>query len=337
MSLDIFLVESPLQCLNAAEAAFKLSNKKTKFLFVRLNEVESNNEQIRLVVSQFNWDYVYYDRIENGVAALKLLKFFLFSCKIYQSTKGMNVSTIYFGDFRSYWMDCVRRSFNHVEQFLLDDGDITLSIVENYLRKKQSSFFTGPIKYLSALITFRLNFNLNMPKLFSSFDIPDYCGVVENKFEFLKSKVSTLNESESGLIYFFGSRYSEEGILSLESEIEMLKTCVYFLRNSYNHVVYVPHRGDSAEKLLLVSTFVEIKRFGMPAEIFLATTNLAVDSIAGCCTSALNNLNSIFKYKEIVSFKLQLDDIDQKYRDDFRLTYNSYEKLGFRIIDLQNI
>lgn len=337
MKTDIFLAESPLQCLNAAEAAFKLSDASEKILFVRLNENKSNNEHIKLACAVYSWDTVVFETIENKSAIRKLYSFNKLTDKIVEKLRDKLLGTVFFGDFRSYWMECIRTFYRDKPQVMLDDGDISLSIVENFLKHDRYFYSIGVLDFLRKVKYRCFDNSKNKFTLFSSFKFSDYDSVIENKYSFLRSKRSSnllaCSEDSDRAILFFGSRYSEEGIISLEKEIEILKHIECHLGAEYDKIYYVPHRGDSEQKLNEISQIMEVKRFGMPAELYLALTDESFNSIAGCCTSALNNLHKIFNYETVISFKLPLDDIDQRYRDDFILTYESYRKLGFEIIE----
>lgn len=339
---SLFLAESPLQVLNCIEAAHYNGSKET-LLVLRLNGDEQNDNQLLEASKVYPWKRVLSVRVENTNLITKTFQTLKLLNSVFSQIK-CSVKSVYIGEFRSYWMALIRARYFESEHWLVDDGDITLSVDENYFSRNIFWPFSesSPVSKLVKIINSKAYNSLcvNPINAFTSFSLNGCCNqvIVMNKFDFLKSlRKPRLAEQKivNSSVYFFGSKYSEEGIIDFSEEAELFSRVENYFFSDYVDIYYIPHRGDSQKKLDYISskTRMKVKRLGMPAELYFATHDDIPDTISAACSSVLNNLFKMFQFQSVVSFKLNLDDMDQKFSGDFKLTYMEYTRLGIEVVD----
>ena len=326
MKIDnIFIVESPLQALVALELAGKFSEKKNA-IYYRLGGKgrEKNNEQIFNVVEMGEWFYKFEVRFDQSG-----------SYSYHQSARDFileererlkEVDNIFFGEFRSHWMHVFRMSVPSNRYILLDDGAATLIVKKNFIDKKKffpdDYFYKSSSRIKSVIKKYCYRFfyrnlyeknNENVPVLLASPFLRDES---DYKVDFSCLKKKYLKEAEGGSpnlrkAFFFGSKYSESGIVSLDYEVRFIEMVVAYYKNKGVGTVYCSHRDESDHKLKCIERVgcEEVVKPDVPAELFLLARHGDVSEISAAYSSVLSNLSLIFSEKEVTSFKLSGEEL----------------------------
>ena len=344
---NIYLIESPLQLINAIEAASRRNNQRNH-LYIALSGKKKTDSQIIAITNTFPWsDVTYVNRVyfnKNYHWITRAAKHYFISLSAKIKFKGVN-TCIFIGEFRSYWMHLVTCTLNPDQRYLLDDGSISISIQKNYLSKNKSHPFEFAlnIRNIAKLLIYHPILILNRNKtwnLFTSFDTPpNQKQIIEiNNYEHLKSNHNPSNFSEK-FIYYFGSKYSESKIITFESEINFLKKIYQFHKTKNLPIKYIPHREDSRNKIDAIKNLgYLIEEIEVPAEIFILENSSRIEIISGAYTTVLNNAKKIFPEIEILSFILPIDKtLDKKIKSGIENSYENLRKLGINTINVDTL
>ena len=133
---QLFIIESPLQLLNAYEA-LKTFPADEQIIIVRYSGVLINDEQIKQTLIKLELfklakiKYVLINVVKRtNVDFIKMLclkLFYFFSTRFYK--------TIFIGNYESKFIRFII-PFNKNKIILLDDGNLTLKIQETFTKKK---------------------------------------------------------------------------------------------------------------------------------------------------------------------------------------------------------
>jgi hypothetical protein len=354
-SISLFLVDSPLQLLNAIEAANHFKSDKN-ILLLRLSGDEESDTQIKKLIKIFNWTEVHlidFSNIKNRFKRILIYRSIFLKFK--KKFKHKEFPFLFFGDFRSEWMHHISQIISSKTIYLLDDGSITLDIQNKYFSKKifflESSFkrmrnFTlknffrlivrKSIEYVLYFGVFKSKPKNQVINLFTSFNIKSVVNqnIVKNNYFFLKSRMQK-KKLDRKAVYYFGSKHSEKGNLSLDREIKHLKKVLSFFNKLDLKMTYVPHRVDSSVKIKRINKElgIKIKKLGIPAELFFTQSRTIPSKIAGAHTTAINNLNLTFDFDKIFVFCIPLDEIPKSNLQEILKVYCDFSENGIDVID----
>ena len=340
---DLAIVESPLQVLSAIEAVHYYGLHNT-WLFVRYGRTERrirNNKHIDMALEKHNFKKViklqsYRYATFNYLQISALYLFFLLFRR--------RIRNLVIGEWGSDWMQCCVDISRKEEVVLCDDGIIMVDILRNKLEKGvrwQSAQRSTPLKSIvKKSITKVLGsrgWHDARFRLFTAFfeeSDSDKCSIDPNSYSYLQSQLQ--KRQQSG-VYYFGTKYSEEGYFPLDVEIKFLRAVFSYLSKHEPHeqILYVPHRDDSDEKIEKVEEIgFKVLYLESPAELHFLSADTFPKSISGAFTTAVANLSSIYKPTTVRLFRLPQDQIVLKKREHVKTIYEFYEKRGFTIIEL---
>lgn len=341
---NLFIAESPLQAMVAVELSLQLEDDVNGIIY-RLSGKgrERNDQQIVKVIKEGNWSFQESIQFAETSALARQLKIREYVVKLKKRFRNQ-VRTLFFGEFRSQWMHLARFAIAPDKFVLMDDGAATLIAKHRYIdhgnyypRKLWAStnvlkhavkeiIFCGlseerqirkPVSFASAFLGSESEFNIDFSKVREKFD----CQL-------------TRSDRGGSKAYFFGSKYSEAGIISQDYEIEFISNVVAYYKAKGLALMYCAHRDESDEKLGIVRDIAgtEVVRPDLPAELFLLECATNVSEIGAAYSSVINNLSLIFKDKPITSFRLNLKAINPKHRSAIEHVYRHFEKKGIPVL-----
>lgn len=339
---NLFIVQSPLQALIAVELSLQFSAERNVVLY-RLSGRERNDDQIERVVAMGRWYSV--QKISFGRKMLS--RQFIIRKHIQKIKKEFRgkVGRLFMGDFRAQWMHLVRSVTLPQETIVLDDGAATLTVKKNYTDKEiyypqaiwrtdnlvkfylKKIIFSGLVE--SSVFTTNVSFASAFLKQESAYKV-DFSSL---RNEILQHESLDASSSFGKTVYFFGSKYSELGVISLDYEIDFISQVKHYYSRGENNLVYCAHRDESTEKLTVIRDTLEIEVCmpDVPAELFMIKNHFHVNEIAAAYSSVINNLKLVLPDKKIRSFMLDGDEIHPKYRDSINDVYKYYESLGIDV------
>ena len=342
--IDLYVVESPLQALSAAEAKVENGKDVDSVILVRKAGEKRliSDDQIAKAVSFGNWDkVVWFDFSEYSGLSYHLVAIW-YLIKLKRAYHG-RVRKLYIGEFRSEWMLYLRCAISPLTTYLLDDGAATVTIQNRYLSRgvywfngAKESAFKSIVKRLLYLPVYNRQVARSPINLFTAFELspaPDQ-EIVRHSFGLIR------NSSESFVrcheVFYFGAKYSEAGIMALEDEMKFLKEVSIYYQKKGLRMVYVPHRDDSCTKISIISDVLglSIKKMDCPAELYFAMTGHRPYRVSAAYSSVLNNLRFLFGCEVCDSFIIPGSMINGKFSSNISAVYKYYRDIGLNVIDL---
>lgn len=340
---NLFIVESPLQALVAVELSLQFSDQKNGIIY-RLSGKgrERNDNQILKVIERGHWLFSRQATFSTSGGLAYHLSVRSFTLNLKKEFYG-SVRNCFIGEFRSQWMHLARLSIAPEKYVLMDDGAATLTAKRQYIDKG----IYHPVNIFSSASTLKnlvkniLYFGLfdkaqeEVPLVFASAFLKKE-SEFKVDFSYLKEQVvkKSVQQDMPGKAYFFGSKYSEAGIISRDYELKFLASVVNHYKEKGLDLVYCAHRDESAGKLKQIENLgdVDILLPDLPAEIFVLEQHNAVYEIGAAYSSILNNLNIIFPEKSFSSFRLDPCEIRYENRDSINHCYDHIKEKKIPVI-----
>ncbi|GLS89032.1 hypothetical protein GCM10007916_00990 [Psychromonas marina] len=331
---NVYIVASPTQLMSAIEA--KATNIGNNFLIINYgqhNRLE-NKQQMQKLVGSSSWDKVYRIHLLSNKYINHLLILY-YALKFKFKFKNRKTKA-YIGEYRSFLFCLLARVISIEKETLLDDGAVILMLQKKYFSKGVGlrTYYKNNNSYTTFLIysyLFSFNFDDSAPDLFSSFNLNKWLsiGQINERIADVPYDVKTLD-----CFCFFGAKYSEAGIFSLEVELELLKFSFAFIRNKYGKPIsYMAHRDDSDVKLEAIRALgVEVKRLASPCEVYFKVHQYAPKFIGGFYTTSIITLPSLFRIDGVLSFDLSEYIEDEKTRENTRHVYDYLNDNGVNVI-----
>ncbi|MBE2167289.1 MULTISPECIES: polysialyltransferase family glycosyltransferase [unclassified Cobetia] len=327
--MNLFLAESPLQIISCYELAAQLFKGQKNVLVVKYSgesKKETHDYQIRRTVEALDWDEVIEISFKHRLQQLSWLKKRKHISEITKKYQN-KVNNLCMGEFRSAWMHDIKERISPLNLYLSDDGAAIITVKKQYIDKG--------IHHVSKKKENIEHDNYSRPIIFTSFlNDSKKERIIHNDYRILRSKNDT-KQVDDELVLYFGSKYSEGGIMSLENELSLIEKVNSYYSKKNKKLIYIPHRGDSEKKLSLIegTLGVETNSLGLPAELYILTLNKMPWGIAGAYTSALISLKSIADFNSICSFKIPNEHLNPKHVDTINNVYEEYYKSGIEVID----
>lgn len=315
--MDLFVLDTPLQLLNALEARYHFGNRPSvlvllhwpawpKTVFERLlNEMEwqeitwismdiERPAQRYLLIgpivsdrlNEYRWVYRQYIRRRCLDTAL---------------ARFGQVDRLVVGNLFNQYMQHVAIRVHYSELVAVDDGTDTLRVAT--LRQKvvdipKESPPIGLIQSIKQLVNRRyVDWDARQPQTVTFFTAYDLAvstkdRLIKNDYRWLRKHVNGFNSN--GQVYFLGQPLVEDGYLEESTYLEYLNKIVgYFDKKP---VLYIPHKRESNRTVMLVEHKVGLatRSFGGPIEVILALDNECPDVLASFFCSALENCSILF-------------------------------------------
>ncbi|WP_392344244.1 polysialyltransferase family glycosyltransferase [Pseudoalteromonas prydzensis] len=333
---NVYIVESPTQLLSAIEA--KAVNVGNHMLIVNYGPEDrlENKNQIKELASATSWQYVYRIRNLNN-KYLNLLAMFYYLFK-FQLKFNRNNTQVYIGEYRNLLFCLIAKVVSKSKIILLDDGAVTILLQKRYFGKGVGlrTYYQGTNSYKVLSLFSRLfsfDFDDNPPNLFSVFNLDKwlFSDQVNTRVKCESTEIETLDD-----FYFFGAKYSEAGLLSLEVEIKLLKSAFDYSYKKYKRkIIYIAHRDDSNEKLKIIKTLgVEVKYLGKPCEDYFKKLQSVPKYIGGFYTTSLISLPTLFKIDNVLSFDLSTHLTTEKAKGNVEYIYDYLKSIGINVVQV---
>lgn len=332
---NFYMVEAPMQLLSAIE------NKKDdteNILIVNCGSKEriSNFQQLNSLILKSTWSEIIYLKHYNNYitrAIYFLIKYVYFRVRFYKSRVK---NAIFLGEFRSFYFCLMARIISVNRITLLDDGLATISLQKRFFSKGigvKEYHKGGKERFFYKLVSFGFNIKINkneIPNVLSNFNLDNY------KYKDQVIQQSTIIKSSQKAIdvfYFFGSKYSEIGILKLEDEVKLLG--IIFEENRFHEsIYYIPHRDEGIKKLKLIESIgYKIKTLDKPAEIYFID-QFVPKNIAGFYSAVLLTLPKRYLIENILCYDLRDYIRNSIYVNSIDSTYEEFKNIGLQVTNI---
>ncbi|MFH5831641.1 hypothetical protein [Halalkalibaculum sp. DA384] len=330
--MNYFLVESPLQYLNAREAKYKLCVDEKNVLIILRGASPKSMNQIKKLVDHSCWDSVY--ELPNSHNKMMLYKW-QNELESILKEKRSKVNNVFIGEYRSLLMRNFVHKSNCKKSFLLDDGNVALFIHKKIISKEGLRSTLNPIR---KALNWLFNFNdkdiwdINFFTFYSEYTRETD---IINDYSFLKCSLKK-KKVEEGQVYFLGNNISEYGFIERKDYLTLLRRVLDYFEGKT--VYYVPHRRENSKKFQEIENLgFEFKNIDEPIETYLIKQNKLPEIIASFISTALDNCYALFGNSSMLySFQYDLDIINSfKYKKTSKIIYKRYRKYdNFTIIKL---
>lgn len=340
---NLYIVESPLQALCALEIALGKKHEINIIVAKISNGTRTRNDkQILAIIEKGEWTdvnilkpYKYHNYFTKNIDNLLYLS-------IIERKFKNNISSLYIGEFRSPFMHMARSIIQPNHTFLLDDGAVTVKIISKYIENNYyypyDLFYPQNVikKNIYKLIYKRyidINFMKKELKVITAFYNKNNKKVEKMIYSNIKELGGINKSTDDSLVYYYGSKYSEVGIVNRDYEISFLEDIKEFYHKRNKKVLYFSHRDESKEKLDFISKKIGLDIIvpNINAELYLLESEKVPSEVCGAYTSVLNNIKVIYPNIEVRSFRLLNEEIGVKWRCDIASVYNYYYEIGIRI------
>jgi len=338
---NLFVVESPLQALVALELSLRFKDQKNGIVYRFAEGRERNNNQIETVISRGNWSFkrkIFFD----NRSALSNHKSIVRELKSLVEFFPAGIKQLFIGEFRSQWMHLMRVAVTPSRTVLMDDGAATLTVKRKFIDKgiyypailwKQSN----PIKNLVKRCMYRHfvnNRELQSPIYFASaFAKTESLYPID--FSSLKELFkNNAKNTDKKAVFFFGSKYSESGIISREYELVFLEQVKQFYSPYNCDLVYCAHRDESDDKINVIKNALNFNVLvsDTPAEVFLLENSHRIMEVSGAYSSVLNNAKVLMPEVLVRAFKLTSEEVSVKHRADINFLYKHFTSEGIEVV-----
>ncbi len=307
---NLFIIGTPLQLLNAIEAAeyFKSENN---ILIIVHRSLKANRTQIDKIRSLYKWKEIIDIEYSKNSSLLKYVSLVKYLKK--------NVYKRIFISKLEVVPKIIIPNVNKEKVFLLDDGVMTISLYENNIKKgKTNKYNFKELRFLFFGLKIKIKDKIN---LFTYFDLEAVNGieVVKNKLSFLKKTYLEGADTDDSHIYFLGhpsSKYIDDD--------SYLKSLYKLVDNSNKKIIYIPHRGESKEMKDTLSSlnnpFFSIIDIGMPVELYFLENKIYPSQVIAYYSTALVTLNIIYQDCKISFIPISLDkDINNTLENIYKI------------------
>jgi len=303
--MNVFMVETPHQLLNAIEAKNRFPRKDNHLVVVLSDEYTVRAYEP--LINAGEWTRVHYveSKTDPRRGLGKWLKrhpsarirgyYMIYELSLLRKNLTeigrslIRADDVFLGNYSVDYMRHFSNIIEHDTLYLLDDGTSTIFI--NKARKEafQEGFKDSVINAITGLKTGQSE----QVTFFTTYDLDVKQGdsLVKNDYRYLRELAASATRTDE--IYFLGMTLIVEG-LSRERYMEYLrKVLKYFCDEK---IVYVPHKLEPPDKVEYIrdQMGLTVRKFPVPIEYQLTMGGTVPKMLASFCCSALENCRVIF-------------------------------------------
>lgn len=323
MMKNIYLVVSPFQLICAIEARKKYCGGEKNYLFIMCkgSDASQGNIQIRSLIDD-QWEKVVW---------LKEIGRRGFFRSIYRIVLTVNIALIvglirgnvFIGDYRVSWFRLIGRIYGK-KTIILDDGASTIPLLSRLESNNFKDLNSGMDEIFTIFDDGRLE------RLSNNFIVRNNL----NELSLQKNKTQIINPKK---IYIVGQWLSESGVISLNSELEILNKILK--KFSSSDLKYIPHRHESFDKLKKI----EVNGFCVcivpkPLEYYLMDSVELPAIIVSWYSTALFVINKLFPEIKVISVRPTFSSgtaSDERLHEIGKV-YDYLKFLGIETIDAES-
>jgi hypothetical protein len=321
----LYLVQSPLQLLNAQEARLALTPAyPVRHVLVLLDRKESeNNRLLRATARKLGWAPEIIVPYSSGDVG-KLASWIGLRAKL---RKIGDVRRVYVGEYASGMPIAAANFFSDAEFFLLDDGASSINfplfryqnLRTEHLPEARSVGIVGYKTALPEKVTFFSIYDLEVR-------LPD--AAVKNRLDFLRRNFEF---DDKGPVYFIGSCMPDVEVMSYDDFFGRFRGVVRHFAG--RPIKYFWHRREIAAKKkdFFADLGVETVRANLPFELVLAEAKPKPSCIATFYSTALDTVTLTLQGHKGRCFSFYVPPEEILTSADRRIAetcYDSYRKSG---------
>ena len=348
--MNVYLVETPHQLLNAIEAKHALELQNNLLLVITLEEYP--REAYEPLIMGGEWQEVRFlpTCIENRVAVARYLKDhpservqgYFNTYELRELRKLLDrhasalsrVENLFLGNYFRTYMRHFGNVVNPRRLCLLDDGTVTLSIhaMRERMHAGCGTYSLDTPSFRKELVTRLLGYRGRQAASLTFFTTYDLAmsnsdRIIRNEYRYFRQKAMSAAHGDE--VFFLGMTMISEGCTD-ELYLECLEKVVRHFAGE--KIVYIPHKCEPPERVerLRKALGLTVRRFDVPIEYQLCVRGPLPRVLASFFSSALENCRVIFgPHLDIKSFRI--DPALFPLKPDFvRKVYNYYQSKSGR-------
>lgn len=321
--LYIFFAASPLHliCINELRRYQNIDKFKLILILHKGNKLPLYQMDLTLKKLNLRENSIFW------VPKIKFLRYLaeiilIINLKLISINKNLSFVLI---DFRNIFMQSLRRFFNKSEFTLIDDGFYTFVAQQNFMSK---NIFLPTTKYknfygkISKFIYYGNSYSRLKETPINLFTI--YADEMNNN----KAKMNKLNFLRKSFknkninilyeeVFFIGTQMAERGTLTLEQELDLVKTANNYWERQNIKMYYIGKRSTSKQKLeLFKKNGIATRQYDLPLELVLSKEKAIPGNICTLGSTLQKSLSIIFENKINFYFINIKDFFDIKPEDN---------------------
>ncbi|MGR3766073.1 hypothetical protein [Rossellomorea sp. NS-SX7] len=332
--MNVFLIESPLQLLNAIEAqSYYKIKKEDTWLLLQNGEIPETLEQMKNMIEPELWPNVRV--VGSGKGKISWFTRMLGLKKL--AKKSQSINRLFIGDYRSDLMRDFAATVDYNQLIIIDDGAATLNTYKSLVDEKSRNEFlkdSSKADKTKSMVK-KVAYSGHAPKkehpehiqLFTVYDLPSTDEIEVHKNDYHFHKTISKEKKVEDKICLLGTPLPEKNVISGNQKyLEYLKTIKENLPNL--PLVYIPHRAEDGSKLQEIEELgFNIDRNNTCVEHKLIYSDTIPKYIVSFYSSALINLKQMMNSDvKIISYKIPTKDITASKASSIQSVYEYYAK-----------
>ncbi len=305
--MNLFVVESPLQLLNAQEAKAAFGVPRAAAVLVVFVGVSEHSQSLTLsLIKTEDWAEVL------KVGPTRKLPDFLREKRLIEAWMKQHppIETVFIGDYRARFMRHMANTYAK-RAVLLDDGSATIKVAEQRARGEGLQKQNRGLKRLFSKQRLFGYHDEDIPVLtyFSVYDLPLSGGDQLQRHHYAHLKRKAAHSERRDEVWFIGSPMVEAGILSAKRYRDYLRQ----IASECPHpVAYVPHRREEHARVDDHARALgwRVQRNELPFELALVEGGQIPQALIGLYSTALDSTVVLFGEQiPITSYEIPSEDI----------------------------
>lgn len=324
--MNLFVLASPLQVLNALEAreAFGLDGTRCAGLIIQSHS-EKNNLQTNLMLRDAEWQALFYVPHYGGGVFNARRRF----DEVTNIANGLGTpERVFLGDYKAGLFRHCANLLGARSVVLLDDGTGCLNVQHTRVEPGGGGISIWFRELRQTAIRLFMNIQLQPVHSVSYFTAYTLARernavVVRNDYGRLRSRSRDAVRTDG--IYFIGSNLAELGAMSPKTyEALLVRAKEYFRDEKF---IYFPHRLEEENKLAEIHSHLgfEIRHISSPLEAYLATSLQLPKAIAGFYSSAFVGCEILLGGTvDLLSFRISSRELRRDFRSGADMVYRYF-------------
>ncbi len=313
---NLFIVNSPLQLLNAIEAVYKF-NLKNLLLVAIYNRSENNKNQMENKIKEFSFDEVVRFTPKKGSKYIGYIR-------LINQLKEYQYDNVFTGELEDPSFRVLVANIKKEKLFLLDEGTSTIVDYETKIKKnKFNKLEYKLIRYLFAGFNLKLKDTINF---FTYYDFEPLDGgdVIRNRLEYMRKDFKQNSVDYSDTLFFLGKPLF---IFSDKNEFDIVLQNVLQKYKS-KKIVYFPHKdeSDTIKNIKKICKDIEFLEINQPIEEYFLKNGIYPKHIISCSSTALITTKILFDECSVEYIKIKNPNTNLDYMKNSDIIYNYFEK-----------
>jgi len=315
MKAALFAVVSPLQYINALEAAsaFGLQPSQCYLALGESKKLPATGRQVRSLIDPAKWRAIQsvsgFPAAGGINRAHKELLHLLGAREYARDANSLirrarseceGIDLLFIGDYRPANFRHFIGAIPEARVWLLDDGSVTHQVVRFRKDANSPHLYAKPFARENPLLLARARASgLRFAEpaalgYFTCYDVdpPPSDEVRTHDYAHFRAQYPALEAVPE--VWFLGANHVENRFTSSKKYLALLRRVREFYRGE--KVVYLPHRGENDKKAASIAKLgFEVKNFDLPIEIAIGQSGRFPRVLAGIASSAIDNLSVILQ------------------------------------------